>query len=147
MSDTSEAKPFWASKTLWANVVAVIAVFLGGDLLPAERQAEIVIGIMGIVNVALRLITKGPVTLRSGRASTWVIILIMPLFLAGCLTAQERAMLACQAANTAVAVAEKKLEQDPDNEGLQLRLIGYQSTAETACRIAANTIVEPPPAQ
>jgi hypothetical protein len=58
-------KPFWASKTLWVNFIALAAsasVAMGLDLgLTAESQAEIVGGVMATVNIALRLVTKTPV--------------------------------------------------------------------------------------
>ena len=61
-----ESKPFWASKTLWANVVGggvAVATAFGLDLqLDAEAQTAIVGGIMAVVNVALRLVTKAPVS-------------------------------------------------------------------------------------
>ena len=55
-------KPWYTSKTLWANIVAG-AVTLGGafglDLgLDAEAQAQLVGGVMVIVNIALRLVTR-----------------------------------------------------------------------------------------
>jgi hypothetical protein len=65
-----ETKPFWASKTLWVNAVAVIAAITGAfslDLgLDAETRASLVVGIMGVVNVVLRLVTKGPVMAGGG---------------------------------------------------------------------------------
>jgi len=57
-----ETKPWFASKTIWVNVVAFVAAIAGGfglDLgLDAEAQASLVAGIMAVVNVALRLVTK-----------------------------------------------------------------------------------------
>ena len=59
MKDT---KPFWASKTLWANAVSVIAavsIGFGFDLgLDPETQTSIIVAIMGVVNVVLRFMTK-----------------------------------------------------------------------------------------
>ena len=50
-----------ASKTLWANglaFVSTIAIANGFDLgLTAEVQAQILAGIMAIVNIVLRLMT------------------------------------------------------------------------------------------
>lgn len=57
-----DKKPFWASKTLWANVIGgIVAVgtAFGLDLnLDAEAQTAIVGGIMAVLNVVLRLVTK-----------------------------------------------------------------------------------------
>ncbi len=55
------SKPKWASKTLWVNLVAAaasLALLLGVDVgLDTAGQAEIVIGIMGVVNIFLRFMT------------------------------------------------------------------------------------------
>lgn len=59
------AKPFWASKTMWANAVGGVAMFAtaaGIDLgLTPEAQAQVIGGIMVVVNVILRFVTKQPV--------------------------------------------------------------------------------------
>lgn len=55
------AKPFWASKTIWTNVVGlglILATAFGLDLgLGAEQQLTIVAGILVIANTYLRFIT------------------------------------------------------------------------------------------
>ena len=59
-----ETKPFYASKTLWVNLVAVVAALAGafgldlGFELDAETQVTIVGAIMGVVNIILRFTTK-----------------------------------------------------------------------------------------
>lgn len=57
-----DSKPFWASRTLWANAIALLALValrFGLDLgLDADTQAEILAGVMVLVNVALRLDTS-----------------------------------------------------------------------------------------
>lgn len=54
-------KHWWASKTIWANVVALAATLAGVaglDLgLTPEVQAQIVAGIMTVVNIGLRFVT------------------------------------------------------------------------------------------
>lgn len=61
-----ENKPFWASKTLWANAIAVVAAVTGGmsmDLgLDPETQVAMVGAIMGVVNILLRFVTKSAVS-------------------------------------------------------------------------------------
>ena len=59
-----ESKPFWASKTIWANVIAVVAVLAGsaGFEITADLQASIVATVMGITNIVLRFITKTPIS-------------------------------------------------------------------------------------
>lgn len=65
MEDT---KPFWASKTLWVNVVAFVAAVSGAfglDLgLDAETQTALVGGVMAIANIVLRLATKTSVSVK-----------------------------------------------------------------------------------
>ena len=62
----TETKPIWASKTLWTNIVALIATIAAGrgfDI-PAAQQAEIVVGILTFVNILLRFATSKGVTLK-----------------------------------------------------------------------------------
>ena len=53
---------FYASRTLWINVVATVATLAGVfkiDLgLTPEVQATVVTTILALVNIALRLVTK-----------------------------------------------------------------------------------------
>ena len=57
-----ETKPFYASKTMWVNLVAVVAGIasaVGFDLgLDPETQVTVVLAIMGVVNIVLRFTTK-----------------------------------------------------------------------------------------
>lgn len=61
-----DSKPFWTSKTLWVNVIAgavAVGTAFGLNLgLDADGQTAIVGGIMAVVNVILRFMTKAPVT-------------------------------------------------------------------------------------
>jgi hypothetical protein len=61
-----DSTPFWASRTLWVNVIAVAATVTGVfkiDLgLDATTQASIVTGVMAVVNIVLRLVTKTPIS-------------------------------------------------------------------------------------
>jgi hypothetical protein len=62
-----ESKPWYASKTIWANVIAfaaTLATVFGLDLpfeLTAEVQAEIVAAVMAMVNIVLRFVTDTPI--------------------------------------------------------------------------------------
>ncbi len=62
-----EAKSIFASRTLWANVIGgavAIATAFGLDLdIDAEAQTAIVGGIMAVVNIVLRIVTKSPISL------------------------------------------------------------------------------------
>ena len=59
-------KAWYTSKTLWVNIVAGIATVstaFGLDLgLDAETQVAVVGGLMALLNIVLRLVTKGAVT-------------------------------------------------------------------------------------
>lgn len=61
------SKTIWQSKTFWANIIAFIATMAGVfgiDLgLSPEVQAQLVAGIMAVINIALRFVTDKPVTL------------------------------------------------------------------------------------
>ena len=54
-------KKIWASKTLWVNILAIIALIVQtytGFVIDIEAQASI----LAFINVALRLITKQPIS-------------------------------------------------------------------------------------
>lgn len=59
-------KSIFASKTFWANIVALVATVstaFGLDLgLDPESQVAIVGTVMSVVNIVLRFITKDPVS-------------------------------------------------------------------------------------
>lgn len=61
-----ETKPFWASKTLWINAIMLIATVgtaFGFDFgLDAQTQVAVVGGVMAVVNLVLRFMTKSAVT-------------------------------------------------------------------------------------
>jgi hypothetical protein len=58
-----DGKPFYLSKTIWANVIAIGAAILGAfniDVDP-ETQAQIAAGIVAVANIILRFVTKEPI--------------------------------------------------------------------------------------
>jgi uncharacterized membrane protein len=64
-----DQKAWWRSKTLWVNLVAVVALLVQslpdvGFVIDAEAQA----GILAFINVVLRLITNEPVGLKDETA-------------------------------------------------------------------------------
>ena len=63
---TQIPKPFWASKTLWVNFIALVTAIstaFGVDLgLNPETQVAIVGTVMSVVNIVLRFVTEVPVT-------------------------------------------------------------------------------------
>lgn len=61
-----EGKSFLKSKTLWANVLAVILIIAQeiGGVTPAALDAGSQSIILAVVNIILRTITKQPVNLK-----------------------------------------------------------------------------------
>jgi hypothetical protein len=60
------AKSFLASKTLWVNTAALVATgtgFFAGSLSSYPTTVAILVLIQSIANLALRFMTKTPVTL------------------------------------------------------------------------------------
>lgn len=64
----NEPKPWWASKTMWANIIAAVAAMslaMGLDLgLDGETQATLLAGVMAFANLFLRAVTKQPVSIK-----------------------------------------------------------------------------------
>lgn len=64
----TQAKPFWQSKTVWINAVAIFAAILESteivDLIPADWQAAIP-ALLAVANIILRTVTHQPVSVRS----------------------------------------------------------------------------------
>jgi hypothetical protein len=60
-----ETKPWWKSKTIYANTIAAattMGTVFGVDLgLTPEVQAQIVAGVMAVVNVGLRIVTSSAI--------------------------------------------------------------------------------------
>jgi len=58
-------KRWFKSKTIWANIIGMVATIgtvFGLDLgLTPETQAQIVAGIMAVINVVLRTVTDSPI--------------------------------------------------------------------------------------
>lgn len=61
-----DGKHWLTSKTMWANIIALGAVvgsYFGFEGPDEKTQAEILIGLMAILNLVLRAVTTKPVTL------------------------------------------------------------------------------------
>ena len=58
-----EAKPFWASKTIWVNGLTVAFGIVDSQLGWMNLGGDDMAALLGIVNLALRATTKGAVTL------------------------------------------------------------------------------------
>jgi hypothetical protein len=66
-------KPWWASKTLWVNAIAVagaISTGLFGLDIDQETQASLVAGVLAVVNILLRVVTDKPVYLKKKKKET-----------------------------------------------------------------------------
>lgn len=74
-------KHILASKTFWANILALIAAVsgsLGLDLgLDPETQASIALGAVAVVNIVLRAVTKGPVQVKGPPSAAMVLLLAL----------------------------------------------------------------------
>lgn len=51
-------KKFYTSKTLWLNVIGILAIIFGPDIISPEIEGTI----LGVLNFLIRLITKEGLT-------------------------------------------------------------------------------------
>ena len=59
-----DAKRWYTSKTIWVNLIAIASVVLfnlTGTSMEAEEQAALATGILAVVNIVLRAVTKQPI--------------------------------------------------------------------------------------
>ena len=64
MSDTTTpaaTTQWYASKTLWTNVVALAASF-GAKQIGVDIDAQTQVGILVVINLILRIVTKQPIS-------------------------------------------------------------------------------------
>ncbi|KAB2967515.1 hypothetical protein [Zoogloea sp.] len=59
-----ESKLWYTSKVLWTNLITLLWTFLGPMIGIPVLDPEIVVAILGVINLVLRIITKSPVTLK-----------------------------------------------------------------------------------
>ncbi|MCX6907484.1 MAG: hypothetical protein NTY01_05520 [Verrucomicrobia bacterium] len=120
-----EKKPWWQSKTIWANALALLGSYVAPQL-GAELKAEEQVAILVVVNLVLRLATKGAVDWSARPPSSVSGLLLVlglsssVLGLAACATirqiaqinlpfVQTEAQLACGAAlQLAVSDADRR---------------------------------------
>lgn len=62
--EVMNSKVWYASKTLWTNVLLLLWAFVGPKIGIPTLDPETMAGLLGVVNLALRLITKGSITLN-----------------------------------------------------------------------------------
>lgn len=56
-----ESKPWWTSKTLYANAIALIAMIIQGATGKEIIGMDVQVAILAVINIILRFITKQPV--------------------------------------------------------------------------------------
>jgi hypothetical protein len=86
-------KPWWKSKMLWVNVLGTLAAILVAvsdlDFIKENPQAVAIIGgIIGVVNVILRAITKS--ALAFGRKSKLLVFALLGSLVASSASAREQ---------------------------------------------------------
>jgi len=60
-----ESKHWYASKTLWVNFLAIVAIILNSQFgieLDVEVQAALATSILAIINIVLRFVTSQPIS-------------------------------------------------------------------------------------
>lgn len=63
MADETQNTTVWyASKTLWANAIALVAMIVQGVTGKVIISLELQATILSVVNIALRAITKKPIS-------------------------------------------------------------------------------------
>jgi hypothetical protein len=58
---TEESKPFYTSKTMWANAIAVIVAVLA-SVTGYDVEPEAQVGLLALVNMILRVVTSKGLT-------------------------------------------------------------------------------------
>ncbi len=58
-----KSKPFWQSKTLWANGTTAVVALLNGAFGWVSITGEETAAFLVVINLVLRAVTKGSVTL------------------------------------------------------------------------------------
>lgn len=95
-------KPWYTSKTLWVNILTLVAAVSGAfglDLgLDTETQASIVAGILAVANIILRLVTKDGVSVGKPPVAVLALTLVLPALVACAGSVQTKA-------TTSVAIA------------------------------------------
>lgn len=59
----AKRKKLYTSKTLWINVIGIAAIIIQ-QYTSYVVSPDVQVGMLGVINFALRLITKEPITLK-----------------------------------------------------------------------------------
>ncbi len=62
--DTMDTKLWYASKTFWTNIITLLWTFIGPLIGIPTLDPETMLGILAVINVILRIVTKQPVALK-----------------------------------------------------------------------------------
>lgn len=85
------SKPWWQSKTIWANALALLGTYVAPQL-GVELKAEEQVAILVVVNLILRLVTKGAVDWNKAAAPMLLAALMLsPLSFTGCANPEQTA--------------------------------------------------------
>jgi hypothetical protein len=60
-ASTDPAKPWYASKAIWINVLTVAWFFIGPLVGMPSLPPDLLVGILGVINILLRFVTKQPI--------------------------------------------------------------------------------------
>lgn len=135
-------KPWWASKTILANLVSLIAsIFdaLGVINIDGGTQATIVLGLSNITNIVLRFATELPVTVKKPETSAPSVLLM--LFVVG-------GLLSACAVRTAETPGQKAYALAGTYEAIAIEATSLMKTGTVPDDIVAvigkaNDIAEP----
>lgn len=100
----NESKEWWKSKTVWINLISVVAMMVQshtGFVIPPEGQ----IAILGVINLILRSVTRTTLDWRNDTdhiAPLLIMAVLLSMLMAGCATDQT-------AKQTPQAIAAKSL--------------------------------------
>lgn len=60
-----DSKPWWQSKTVWFGLLMVLVsianLFGYADWQPTQEELAVILGVVGLVQILLRLVTKQPI--------------------------------------------------------------------------------------
>lgn len=60
-----DAKTIFTSKTFWVNLLAIIGLFVAGNYVEPGQWAELSAGVLALVNILLRILTKSEIVWKA----------------------------------------------------------------------------------
>jgi len=130
-------KAFYKSKTFWVNLLALAAVF-GQDVLGFNLTAETQASILVLINMILRMATKGPIEWKSGDkikpkgSGMFILMAVLPgmLMVQGCSAAmwsKSGTVLGQCLSQCGVVAADHLVTEWVGGEGVDAEAIGWSS--------------------